>query len=83
MDDMISTGNTLIAAADLLQKNGAEEVYVFATHGIFAGEAPANLQKSIIKRVTIADTIEVRTKRKFEKLHVVSVSPLIAEALKK
>ncbi len=83
VDDMVSTGNTLIAAADLLQKNGAEEVYVFATHGIFAGEAPANLQKSIIKRVTIADTIEVRAKRKFEKLHVVSVSPLIAEALKK
>ncbi len=83
VDDMISTGNTLIAAADLLKKNGAEEVYVFATHGIFAGEAPANLQKSIIKRVTVADTIEVRSKRRFEKLHVVSVSPLIAEALKK
>lgn len=83
VDDMISTGNTLIAAADLLIKNGAEEVYVFATHGIFAADAPTNLQKSIIKRVTVADTIEIRPKRRFEKLHIVSVSPLIAQALKK
>ncbi len=83
VDDVISTGKTLIAAADLLKKNGVEEVYVMATHGIFAGEAPVALQNSIIKRVTIADTLEIRTKRKFEKLHIVSVSPLISEALKK
>lgn len=83
VDDVISTGKTLIAAADLLKKNGAEEIYVMATHGIFAGDAPVDLQNSIIKRVTIADTLEIRPKRKFEKLHIVSISPLISEALKK
>lgn len=82
VDDVISTGNTLIAAAQLLRKNGAEEIYVMATHGIFAGEAPVNLQNSIIKQVTVTDTIEVRPKRRFEKLNIVSVSSLIAEAIK-
>ncbi len=82
VDDVISTGKTLIAAANLLKKNGAEEVYVMATHGIFAGDAPVALQNSVIKRVTIADTVETRPQRRFEKLHIVSVSPLISEILK-
>lgn len=82
VDDVISTGSTLIAASELLMKNGVGEVYVFAAHGIFAKDAPVNLQNSLIKQVTVSDTIEIRPKRRFEKLHIVSVSPLIAEALK-
>ncbi len=81
VDDVISTGKTLIAASDLLIKNGAEEVYVMATHGIFAGEAPMALQNSSVKKVTITDTIEVRPNRKFEKLQILSVSKLIADVL--
>lgn len=82
VDDVISTGKTLVSAAQLLQKNGAEEIYVMATHGIFAGEAPVLLEESIIKQVTVTDTIDIRTKRRFNKLNVVSISPLIAEILK-
>ena len=83
VDDVISTGKTLISAADLLKKNGAEEIYVMATHGIFAGDAPEDLEKSIIKKVIVSDTIEVRKNRRFNKLQVVSVSPLISKTLKK
>lgn len=83
VDDVISTGKTLIAAADLLKKNGASDIYVMATHGIFAGDAPIALQNSIIKKVIISDTLEIRPKRRFDKLHILSVSSLISETLKK
>lgn len=82
VDDVISTGKTLVAASDLLTKNGVEEVYVMATHGIFAGEAPLILQNSSIKKVIVSDTIEVRSSRKFDKLQIISISSLIAETLR-
>lgn len=83
VDDVISTGGTLISAADLLKKNGASEIYVMATHGIFAGDAPKNLEESVIKKVIVSDTIEVRTNRRFNKLEVVSISKLIINELQK
>ncbi len=83
VDDVISTGKTLISAAELLKKNGVEEIYVMATHGIFAGDAPEDLENSIIKKVIVSDTIEIRNNRRFNKLQMVSVSPLITKTLKK
>lgn len=82
VDDVISTGKTLISAANLLVKNGAENIYVMATHGIFAGEASISLQSSIIKKIIVSDTLEIPQNRKFDKLEVVSVASLIANELK-
>jgi ribose-phosphate pyrophosphokinase len=82
VDDVISTGKTLISAAELLKKNGAEEVHVFATHGVFAGDASIALQNSIIETVTVSDSIEVRANKRFDKLRVISVAPLITAELK-
>lgn len=83
VDDVISTGGSVIAAADLLKKNGAEKVYAMATHGVFAGDAPKKLQDSIIEEVIVTDSIEIRSNHKFEKLRTVSISALIAESLRK
>lgn len=83
VDDVISTGKTLISAADLLKRNGAEEIIVAATHGIFAGDAPKDLEESVIKKVIVSDTIEVRKNRIFNKLEIVSVSKLIINELRK
>ena len=83
VDDVISTGKTLIAASDLLLKNGAEKIYVFATHGIFAGRAPHDLQESPgIEKVIVTDTISIPHDRRFSKLEIISVTNLIAEELK-
>lgn len=82
IDDVISTGKTLIAASNLLKENGAQDIYVMATHGIFAGEAPTSLQASSIKKVIITDTIDVPKIRRFEKLEVISISDMISEELK-
>lgn len=83
VDDVISTGKTLISAADLLRKNGAEEIYVMATHGIFAADASEDLENSIIKKVIVSDTIEVKKNRSFNKLNVLSVASLIVKELRK
>jgi ribose-phosphate pyrophosphokinase len=57
VDDMISTGGTLVKAAEALLKRGATDVYTLATHGIFAGDAVRQFENSAISKVIVTDTI--------------------------
>lgn len=82
VDDIISTGGTILKAASLLKQKGASKVYVFATHGVLAGDASTKLQESIIDKVFITDSLEVPPKRKFNKLEILSISDLLVKALK-
>lgn len=81
VDDMISTGSTIVAAANLLLKKGAEEIVVFATHPVFSKDAHILLQRSKVKKVLVTDTIEVPKEKQFEKLEVLSVAEMIATSL--
>lgn len=81
IDDVISSGGTLISAAKILKQSGAENIYVMVTHGIFSGHAPLRLQESIIKKVIVTDTLDIPQERKFAKLETVSISRLISETL--
>ena len=84
VDDVISTGKTIVSAGNLLSENGAEKIYVMATHGIFAGNASYDLQEiESIKKVIVTDTIDIPDERKFEKLEIISVADLIANELRK
>ncbi|MEJ7839280.1 MAG: ribose-phosphate pyrophosphokinase [Thermomicrobiales bacterium] len=80
VDDMISTGGTLVEAARLLQERGASKIHVAATHGIFAGDALALIEASPIDRVFVTDTIPLPDFHN-RKVEVVSVAPLLAEAI--
>ena len=82
VDDMISTGGTIVTAANLLKSKGARNIYVFATHGVFSEDAPKILGNSILKKVYVTDTINIPKEKQFEKLKVLSVSELIANQLK-
>ncbi len=82
VDDMISTGKTMVEAAELLIENGATKVYVFATHAVLAKDASKLLQHSRIERVIVADTIDVPGFKQFPKLEVLSIAHIAAEALK-
>lgn len=81
VDDMISTGGTLVKAAEALRKKGATDVYTLATHGIFAGDAIAQFEKSDISRVIVTNTIP----RTIEspKVEHLTIAQILADAIKR
>lgn len=81
-DDIINTGATAIRTSQFLKKHGAKKIYFLATHAVLAGQASELLTKSPIDFVFVTDTIAIAKKKKFSKLFVVSVAPLIAAAIK-
>lgn len=82
VDDMISSGKTIVEAAKLLKQHGAEEIYVFVTHPVFSNEAPTLLQDSVVTKVFVANTVDVPQEKQFSKLEVLSVADMVANELK-
>lgn len=80
-EDEISTGSTLLGAAEVLREQGATEIYVCATHAPFAGNALERLQASGIKEVVITDTIPHQNLPPM--VTELSVAPLLAEAIRR
>lgn len=80
IDDIISTGSTIIESAKALKKKGVKKVIVCATHAVFADNAVQNLEKSQIDKVFVTDTIAQVIKSK--KIEQVTISGLIANCLK-
>lgn len=80
IDDVISTGSTIVESANALKAKGVKKILVAATHGFFAGNAIEKLKNSPVERIFVTDSIE--QKQKSSKIEVVSVSTLIADCLK-
>ncbi len=83
VDDMISTGRTLIEAAEALLERGAHEVYACATHGIFAASAVADIRTSRIRNTIVTNTIPLHPDQLDSKIRVLTVAPLFAEAIRR
>ena len=81
IDDVISTGGTIVENAQALAREGVKKIIVCATHGVFAGNAVEKLEKSPIDKIFVTDSIE--QKAKSPKIEVVTVAGLIADCLKK
>ncbi len=81
VDDVISSGKTIMAAAEILKINGAEDIRVMATHAVLSENAPELLQGSIVSKVVLTDTIEIPESKQFSKLEIVSVADIIAKEL--
>lgn len=79
IDDMIDTAGTLCAAADILANSGAKEIYGVATHGLFSGPAVERINASSFKQIITTDTLPHIDG--FDKSLVLSISPLIAQAI--
>jgi ribose-phosphate pyrophosphokinase len=81
VDDMIDTGATIVNAADALFEQGAAQVIATATHGVLSGPAVDLLKNSRISEVIVSNTLPITHEKRFDKLTVLSIAPLIARAI--
>lgn len=82
VDDMIDTGRTIVKAAEALVKNGAIGVVVAATHAVFSDPASEILQSEFISEVVVTDTLPIPAEKRFDKLTVLPIAPLLARAIR-
>jgi ribose-phosphate pyrophosphokinase len=81
VDDMIDTGGTILKAAEALFEEGAAKVVVAATHGVLSGPAVDRLKNSRISEVVLTNTLPIPDNKRFDKLTVLSIAPLLARAI--
>lgn len=81
VDDMIDTAGTITNAANALKELGAKDVYACATHPILSGPAIDRINDSAIKELVLLNTTPIPEEKKIDKIKVLSVAPLFAEAM--
>jgi len=82
-DDMIDTAGTVVNGANALIKHGAKDVYACCTHPVFSGPAKKRILESPIKEIIVTNTIPQKDGELIKRLKVISVAPLIGEAIKR
>lgn len=82
-DDMISTASTAAGAAHVAKSNGARRVYLCATHGLFCGPAIERLRAAPIDQIAVTDSIPLPPNKQLDKLTVLSISRLLANAIER
>ena len=82
VDDLIDTGRTIQKAAEALKNNGAKGVVVAATHAVFSDPAVEVLQSEAIDEVVVTDTLPLPDEKKWDRLTVLSIAPLLARAIR-
>ncbi|NLY42877.1 MAG: ribose-phosphate diphosphokinase [Clostridiaceae bacterium] len=83
VDDMIDTAGTITSGAKALVERGAKEVYACCTHGVLSGPAIERIKDSPIKELVILDTIPLPEEKAIDKIKVLSVAPIFAEAIER
>ena len=81
VDDMIDTAGTITNAANALKELGARDVYACATHPILSGPAIERINASAIKELVLLNTVSTKEDQKSDKIKMLSVAPLFAEAM--
>jgi ribose-phosphate pyrophosphokinase len=82
VDDMIDTAATVAKGAAVLAQHGAGPIYAAATHGVLSGKAVQLLEEAPIAEVVVTNTVPIPEEKMFGRLRVLSVAPLIADALR-
>ena len=82
IDDMIDTAGTICNAADIAIEKGARSVTAMATHPVLSGDAIQRLEKSSLSKVIVGDTIELKKDKIFNKLEIITVEAVFADAIR-
>ena len=82
-DDMIDTGGTISKAADALKANGAKSVSACATHAVLSGPAVDRLRDSVLEEILFSNSILLPEEKKLDKIKILSVAALAAEAIRR
>ena len=82
-DDMISTGGSICGAAEVMKAHGATKIYLAATHGLFCGTAIERFEKAPIDGLFVTDTVPLPAGKESTKITVISIAPLLGEAIKR
>lgn len=84
VDDMVDTAGTLCnAAAALIEKGGAKEVYACATHGVLSGPAIERIKNSVIKELVLLDTIALPEEKRIDNITMLPIAPVFAKAIER
>lgn len=83
VDDMIDTAGTITNAANALKERGAIEVNACCTHAVLSGPALERIQKSAIEELIVLNTIDINNKKMIDKIKLLSVAPVFADAIKR
>lgn len=83
VDDMCSTAGTLVTAANMCKKNGAKRIFAAFTHGLLVGGALEKIIQSPIEKIFMTDTAPVSNEKRHDKIEVISVAELFAEACRR
>ncbi|HOM41958.1 MAG TPA: ribose-phosphate diphosphokinase [Bacillota bacterium] len=83
IDDMVDTAGTLVNAGKVLKDMGARDIYVACTHPVLSGPAFERIRDSVIKELIVTNTIPLPAGKPVDKIKVLSVAPLFAEAIKR
>lgn len=83
LEDIIDTGGSMVAVSEVLKKYGAKKVIICATHALMSGKAKENLEDCPAEKVLVLDTVPVAKEKRFEKLEILSIAPLMAKVIKR
>ena len=81
VDDMADTAGTLVGGAEMLKEKGAKKIFAVCTHGLLSGNASQKIAESSIDKLIITNTIPLSEEKKIDKIEVVSVAQLLADAI--
>ena len=83
VDDLIDTAGTIVNSAKALSERGAKEIYACCTHGVLSGPAIERIAKSDIKELVMLDTINLPATKRIDKIKILSVAPVLADAIQR
>jgi ribose-phosphate pyrophosphokinase len=83
IDDMIDTAGTLVQAVEAVRREGARRVLACGVHGVLSGPAIKRIGAADLESLVITNSIPVPSEKRLPRVHVLSVAPLLAEAIRR